>query len=193
MSHLLSPAAVVCVLFMAGAAATEQTLSQPPLPTTARNFRLDDHLGKSHELYRSRDAKAVVLFFAGNGCPIVRKSVPAFKEIRDEYASKGIVFLMINGNPNDERATAILGELGILPQKATLQLAYRWADTGADSADNPKDNAWTVGGTYQIAQNVQLQAQYTSRSKGGAANAGRYPGSETPGSALTTFMLSAGF
>ncbi|MBI4998813.1 MAG: hypothetical protein HZC22_18320 [Rhodocyclales bacterium] len=107
-------------------------------------------------------------------------------------AGSGIVNLF-NGNPNDERATTILGELGILPQKATLQLAYRWADTGADSADNPKDNAWTVGGTYQIAQNVQLQAQYTSRSKGGAGNVGRYAGSETPGSALTTFMLSAGF
>ncbi|MFA6242192.1 MAG: redoxin family protein [Candidatus Hydrogenedentales bacterium] len=105
MSHLLSFAAIVCVSFMTGAAAAEQAASPAPLPTTARNFRLDDHLGKSHELYRDREAKAVVLFFAGNGCPIVRKSVPAFKEIRDEYAPKGVVFLMINGNPNDDRAS----------------------------------------------------------------------------------------
>ncbi|MBI5785423.1 MAG: hypothetical protein HZA64_08205 [Rhodocyclales bacterium] len=99
---------------------------------------------------------------------------------------------LFNGNPNDEKATTILGELGFLPGKATVQLGYRWANTGS-AADKPEDNAWTLGGTYQIAQNVQLQAQYTSRSKGGAANLGRYAGSETPGTALTTLMLSAGF
>lgn len=100
---------------------------------------------------------------------------------------------LFNANPEDEKATVILGELGFLPGRATLQLAYRWAETGALAANNPKDNAWTVGATYQIAQNVQLQAQYTSRSKGGAANVGRYAGSDTPGTALTTLMLSAGF
>ena len=100
---------------------------------------------------------------------------------------------LFNGNPDDKTATTILGEFGFLPGKATLQLGYRWADTGALSADNPKDNAWTVGATYQIAQNVQLQAQHTSRSKGGATMVGRYAGSDTPGSSLTTFMLSAGF
>ncbi len=99
---------------------------------------------------------------------------------------------LFNSSPNDKKATAILGELGILPGKATLQLAYRWANTGSAAA-NSKDNAWTVGATYQIAQNAQFQVQHTSRGKGGAANVGRYAGSDTPGTALTTFMLSAGF
>lgn len=99
---------------------------------------------------------------------------------------------LFNANPDDKKATAILGEFGFLPGKATVQLAYRWADTGSAAA-NSKDNAWTVGATYQIAQNAQLQVQHTSRNKGGAANVGRYAGSETPGSSQTTFMLSAGF
>ncbi|MBI4558821.1 MAG: redoxin domain-containing protein [Candidatus Hydrogenedentes bacterium] len=67
-----------------------------PLPTVAEGFRLTDHLGRSHELSRYQDAKAVVLFFAGNGCPIVRQSVPLLKELRDRYSPKGVVFLMID-------------------------------------------------------------------------------------------------
>lgn len=99
---------------------------------------------------------------------------------------------LFNANPNKKKATVVLAELGILPAKATLQLAYRWADTGSTAA-NSKDNAWTLGATYQIAQNAQLQVQHSTRSKGGAANRGRYAGSDVPGDALTTFMLSAGF
>ncbi|MBU1237652.1 MAG: hypothetical protein KJ634_03440 [Gammaproteobacteria bacterium] len=99
---------------------------------------------------------------------------------------------LYNANPNAKTATTILGEVGILPGKATLQLGYRRADTGS-AAPNPEDNAWTVGATYQFAQNVQLQVQHSSRSKGGAADVGRYEGTDVPGSSLTTFMLSAGF
>jgi len=70
-----------------------------------------------------------------------------------------------------------------------LQLAFRSADNGknADSGDN----AVTFGGTYQLAQNVQLQLQHSNRAKAG--NNGRYEGSEKQGDTLTTFMLSAGF
>ncbi|MBX7255790.1 MAG: redoxin family protein [Candidatus Hydrogenedentes bacterium] len=98
-------ALIVGALVFPFAATPEQAQDPTPLPAVAKNFRLDDHLGKSHELSRFRDAKAIVLFFAGNGCPIVRKSIPALKEIRDAYAPKGVVFLMINGNPNDDRAS----------------------------------------------------------------------------------------
>ena len=40
------------------------------------NFRLLDQAGASHELYYLSDAKAVVLMTYGNGCGIVRKSLP---------------------------------------------------------------------------------------------------------------------
>ncbi|GMU93288.1 MAG: hypothetical protein AMXMBFR4_23460 [Candidatus Hydrogenedentota bacterium] len=68
------------------------------------NFRLLDHNGRSHELYAyGADAKAIVLFSQGNGCPIARKLVPTMKAIRDEFAPKGVIFLFINGDPIDGR------------------------------------------------------------------------------------------
>jgi hypothetical protein len=99
---------------------------------------------------------------------------------------------LFNGNRNDRKATAITVELGIIPHKATLMFAYRKANTGSTSA-NSDDDAITIGGTYQYAQNVQLQLLVSRRDKGGSANVGRYAGSLVPGDNLVTFMLSAGF
>lgn len=92
---------------------------------------------------------------------------------------------LYNSSPNDKKATVIAAELGILPNKATLMLAWRKADNGANT--NSDDDAVTLGGTYQIAQNVQLQLQHSVR------DGERYDGSQTKGDTLTTFMLSAGF
>ncbi len=69
---------------------------------------------------------------------------------------------LFNGNPNDKTATAIAAELGVVPRKATVLLAYRMADTGA--ATNSEDNSWTLGGTYQIVQNLMLQLNFSKRS-----------------------------
>ena len=99
---------------------------------------------------------------------------------------------LFNANPNDKTATVIMAELGVLPNKATLVADYLWANTGSADA-NSGDNALTLGATYQIAQNVRLQVEHSTRSKGGATNLGRYDGSAVAGDALTTFMLSAGF
>ena len=73
----------------------------------APNFRLLDHLGRSHELYRQKHAKAVVLFYTGNGCPIVRKSYRTLEKLRDEFAKKGVVFWLIDGNPQDDRESVV--------------------------------------------------------------------------------------
>ncbi|MDO8989960.1 MAG: hypothetical protein Q7U91_10025 [Sideroxyarcus sp.] len=91
-------------------------------------------------------------------------------------------------NPNSKKATTILAELGVLPGTATVVLGYRKADNGKSA--NSKDDAITIGGTYQFAQNVQLQVMHSTRSKAGSV--GRYDGTAEKGSALTTFMLSAG-
>ena len=53
------------------------------------NFRLLDHAGASHELYYLSDAKAIVVMVHGNGCPIVRTTVPRLKQVRDRYRDRG--------------------------------------------------------------------------------------------------------
>lgn len=68
------------------------------------NFGLLDQTGRFHELHRyGADQKAVVLIVQGNGCPIMRKSYPRLKEIRDAYAPKGVTFLFLNPNYYDDR------------------------------------------------------------------------------------------
>lgn len=70
-----------------------------------RDFRLHDQHGRSHTLYGSTDAKAIVLMVHGNGCPIVRQSVPALADIRAKYEARGVRFLLFNSNLQDTRET----------------------------------------------------------------------------------------
>jgi peroxiredoxin len=70
---------------------------------TVDNFRLLDHTGASRELYYLSDMKAVVLMAQGNGCDVVRKSVPELQALRDKYRAQGVELLMINSNLSDSR------------------------------------------------------------------------------------------
>jgi predicted porin len=94
---------------------------------------------------------------------------------------------LFNSNPNAKSATAIAAELGILPHKATLMLAYRKGDNG--KVANNGDNAWTLGGTYQIVQNIQLQLNY-SKYSGSAFDTVPAPAN---GDQLVTLMLFGSF
>jgi hypothetical protein len=94
------------------------------------------------------------------------------------------------GTTNAKTATAIAAELGVLPRKATLLLAYRKGDTG-DATFNG-DNALTVGATYQIVQNMQLQLTHARRS-GSAYNAGSPNMTSGLGDKLTTIVLFGAF
>jgi hypothetical protein len=67
------------------------------------NFRLLDHIGASHELYYFSDMKAVVIMTHGNGCPIVRKTLPELKALRERYRAQGVAFLLLNSNLQDDR------------------------------------------------------------------------------------------
>jgi mono/diheme cytochrome c family protein len=67
------------------------------------NFRLLDHNGASHELYYHADAKAVVVMTYGNGCDIVRNTLPALREIRERYRARGVEFLLLDSNLQDTR------------------------------------------------------------------------------------------
>jgi hypothetical protein len=76
----------------------------------------------------------------------------------------------------------LTGELGVIPHVATVQLATRSAKNGAGLADN----AIMVGGTYELAQNIELSLTHTTNS--GAAWAAALTGKTE-----TTLMLEALF
>lgn len=67
------------------------------------DFRLLDHRGDSHRLYYHADAPAIVLMVQGNGCPVVRQALPALRKVRDQFEPRGVVFRLLNANPQDSR------------------------------------------------------------------------------------------
>lgn len=109
--HLLSYlAAAMMVTAITGYTATpaSPSLAPPAAPgSKVENFRLSDHLGRSHELYRHAGARAVVLMVGGNGCPIVRQSITTLKDVRAQFASNGVVFALLNANPQDDHASIV--------------------------------------------------------------------------------------
>lgn len=92
---------------------------------------------------------------------------------------------LFNSNPDDRKAAAIVGQLGIVPGKSTLLLSYRNGDNG--NITNSTDNAWMIGGTYLLRPNVQLQLNHTEYS--GSA----YNGAPKNGDRMTTLMLYTAF
>ncbi|XOV89178.1 MAG: redoxin family protein [Pseudomonadota bacterium] len=67
------------------------------------DFQLLDETGKAHRLYYYSDAPAIVIMTQGNGCPIVRNAMPFLREVRDQYADKGVRFFLLNSNIQDNR------------------------------------------------------------------------------------------
>lgn len=98
-----APYALFALALSAGIALLAPESAQAAAPTKAENFRLTDHRGYSHELYRYADQKAIVLYVQGNGCPIARQSYPELRRIARAYRDDGVKFLMINANPQDTR------------------------------------------------------------------------------------------
>ena len=96
---------------------------------------------------------------------------------------------IFNTNIEDEKAWAILAELGVIPDRATVALAYRNGDTGA--AANNEQTAITLAGTYLVAQNFELQVNHSMYDGDWydvpANNAGGN------GDQLTTLMIFAAF
>jgi hypothetical protein len=86
-------------------------LTDPTPRAVAADFRLIDHLGKSHELdYHISDpnVNSIVLIFTGNGCAKVHEMTPAIKSLRDQFGSSGVLFWMIDANPSDNRSNIVV-------------------------------------------------------------------------------------
>ncbi|MBL9200715.1 MAG: redoxin domain-containing protein [Opitutaceae bacterium] len=74
--------------------------------TEVSNFVLLDQRGTAFELRRS-DARAVVLFFTANGCPVARQYAAKLKVMRDDYAARGADIVMVNSSSGDDRASIL--------------------------------------------------------------------------------------
>ena len=98
-SLMLAAALAFCAIARAG---NDPTQSPQSHAEEIMNFSLLDYKGKYYELRRS-DAKVVVLFFTGNGCPVARQSIAKLKALRDHFSDRGVAVWMINSNTQDDR------------------------------------------------------------------------------------------
>ncbi len=92
---------------------------------------------------------------------------------------------IFNSASDDKTAWALLGEIGVIPNKLTLSLAYRSGDRG--TATDNEQTALTFGVTHTAAQNIQLQLNHSLY--GGDA----YDPKPEEGDQRTTLMLFAAF
>lgn len=139
-------------------------------PLKVDNFVLIDHLGKAHELYYKKDAKAIVLISQGNGCQIVRSNLEDLKSIRDDYVKDGVEVLMLNANIQDSRA-AIAAEAAewnsdfpILKDNTQLiSKSLEFDRTGEAVVINTQD--WTVAYRGPINDRVSYERQKSNANK----------------------------
>src|SRR5690349_14788528 len=106
-SLALTATAIGLVLAVAAGCAQDGAVSKAPAasvasataaPTKADNFRLVDATGISHELYRLKDAPAVVLVTQAVGAADVKAMAPELEKARAAYGAKGVEFFMLNSS-----------------------------------------------------------------------------------------------
>jgi hypothetical protein len=103
---------------------------------------------------------------------------------------------MFNFNAQTRSSFNVGAELGVIPGIATVQLALRQGKSGITgiSGANLTSNAIQVGGTYELAQNIELSLTHSSQSGGefGADNAANAVAAYV-GKSATTLMMEALF
>ena len=92
------------------ALAVQDTAPMADVASRIDNFRLVSADGYARELYRLKDAPAVVITMHAVGSPDSAAAAAKFEALKAEYAPKGVEFFMLNSNPADTRA-AILADV----------------------------------------------------------------------------------
>ena len=117
---------LLAVAALASEPAAPQARKGPRVGDEVKNFALLDYRGVHHELRRT-NARAVVLFFTGAGCPIARQQAHKLKAIDNELGKKGVVVWMVNAtpqnDPDDARLDAMF-QLGKMAPKEVLGDRY---------------------------------------------------------------------
>lgn len=117
MSRFLTTSAIAIAVALSASCAQQADLAQAPaaaaasvaLPERVDNFRLVSAEGRAHELYRMKDAAAIVFVMHGVGSPEIAKTAPELAKLQAAYKDKGVEFMLVNSNPNDKR-DAILAD-----------------------------------------------------------------------------------
>jgi hypothetical protein len=105
---------------------------------------------------------------------------------KNEAGGTTDVFNTTTDTIDDNKAWSILAELGVIPNRATVALAYRSGETGATAANN-EQTAITLGGTYLLAQNFELQVNHS------IYDGNFYDTNPADGDRKTTLMIFAAF
>ena len=101
--------AVAAPLGLIAAKAPAAVATATPAPGHVDNFRLVTAAGRSQDLYRYADAKAVVLVMHAVGSPEIRKIAPALQALDATYGAKGVPVMLLNSSGKDSRE-AVLAE-----------------------------------------------------------------------------------
>ncbi|RYF98596.1 MAG: redoxin domain-containing protein, partial [Caulobacteraceae bacterium] len=89
--------------------AMDQAVAADAHQTVGRidNFRLPSADLQSYELYRMKDAAAIVVLTQQNGCEASRASAAVLQRLKARYGGQGVEFLMLNSNLKDDREAVV--------------------------------------------------------------------------------------
>ncbi len=86
---------------LAVAAPGDAKVSPPEVGAVVPDFSLKDIHRRPRSFGDLRGAKALVVVFVDNECPVASLYVPTLVELHTEYSKKGVQFLAINSSPQD--------------------------------------------------------------------------------------------
>lgn len=93
-------AALLAVLAGANATAT-RAAEETRIGTQIEDFKLNDFHGKEYLLADFDDSKLLVVAFVGVECPLAKLYAPRLESLSQEYADKGVAFVMVDSNQQD--------------------------------------------------------------------------------------------
>jgi len=149
------------------------------------DFALIDQHGVFHQLSRYSERSAVVIVVQRNGDQMSRDAVPVLRDLRERFATKGVVFLMLNASDDRDsvRQEAIAHDIDFPIMLDTAQVVARTVGaqkTGDVFIINPDSYKQLYFGSTDDADSL-------SQALIAIVDGGQVPASaagETPGSAI---------
>jgi len=121
------------------------------------NFRLNDHLDGSQELYYYADAPAIVLMTHSSSCDKADGALQSFTALQQQYAGQGVEFMLINSHDSRDVIRAHAGSEGVF--------APVLMDTSQIIGESM---ALTTAGEMLVVDPATWSLAYRGHAKGGA-------------------------